>query len=412
MSPPSPRSLERFLRPRRNKHMQQLRLGLDARCLNRQHLRGMGKYATELVERLGNYLPVRFTLLGDRPDLPFHKPRIDEAPVRLFDCRGYRFHSWEQWALPREAARLGVDLLHCPGSRLPWWQPRPTIVTLHDALPWIEDEPEWPAGWYRDRLLPRAFARCAAIITDSECSRRDIVRLWAKLEAKVHVIPLGVGETYFDVEPAPLSEHLTALGIRQPYLLYMGGRIARKRLDWALRILEALGDEPVSLVICGLEPDAAADVVSGVPPTCRSRLHVLPFLDETQMPRLYQNAVAVLYPTLYEGFGFPIVEAHAVGTPVLHSSVGSLSELAGPASVVLPVNDLDAWVQACRRLLGSRGTVGSPQREAREWARRYTWDRCAERHAEVYRSVAGRTSDNGRGRDPTRERTTTSVGSD
>lgn len=108
------------------------------------------------------------------------------------------------------------------------------------------------------------------------------------------------------------------------------------------------------------------------------------------MPRLYQNAAAVLYPTLYEGFGFPVVEAQAVGTPVLHSAVSSLTELQGPGSVVLPVEDLGAWVDACRALVAERGRTPQPNETSRQWARRFSWEASAERHLEVYRRAAGR----------------------
>lgn len=363
-------------------------IGLDARCLNRPRLRGMGKYVQELVRRLPNHLPVRWELLADRPDLPFHHPG-ENVGVHVFDCRGHRFHAWEQWALPRQATRLGVHLLHCPGTRVPWWQPRPTVVTLHDALPWLQDESEWPAGWYRDRLLPRAFARCAALLTDSECSRRDIAQVWPDLGDRVRVIPLGVGDEYFSPLQGGLADALAARGVRRPYLLYIGGIIPRKRLDWALRVLETLADARVRLVVCGLEAGEDAQVFARARPDLHARLHVLPFLAETDMAALYRGATAVLYPTLYEGFGFPVVEAHAVGTPILHSAVGSLAELAGPASVVLPEEDLGAWVEACRRCLAERAEETVPNDEARKWARRFTWDTCAARHAAVYREVAG-----------------------
>lgn len=369
-----------------------IRVALDARCLNREHVRGMGKFAYELITRLDKYLPVAWELLSDRPDLPFHRPPAEGVAIHRFECRGYRFHSWEQWALPRRAKRLGADLLHCPGTRVPWWQPRPTIVTVHDALPWTQREPDWAAGRYRDRLLPAAFARSSAVITDSECSRIDLVKLWPWLGRKLHVVPLGVNDEYFRTEPAPLTPPLQAAGVREPYLLYLGGQIERKRLYWALRLLEVLADLPVQLVVCGLERGTEATVREQLSAGLRSRFHPVAFVAEADMPRLYQNAAAVLYPTLYEGFGFPVLEAQAVGTPILHSAVGSLTELIGPGSVVLPVMDLPEWESACRRLLRERTSGRTPDPEARAWAARFTWDACVSRYARIYASVAGRSA--------------------
>src|SRR5262249_14467897 len=159
--------------------------------LNREHVRGMGRCLWELLTR-ARHLGVEWHLLADRPDLPLHLPKELDAAVDLFECRGYRFRTWEQLALPRRASRLHSTLLHCPASPLPWWQPIPTVLTLHDVIPWRGDEPGWPRGWYVDWLLPRAFHRSAAVITPSESSRRDILRLWPRLADRLFVVPLGV----------------------------------------------------------------------------------------------------------------------------------------------------------------------------------------------------------------------------
>jgi alpha-1,3-rhamnosyl/mannosyltransferase len=111
---------------------------------------------------------------------------------------------------------------------------------------------------------------------------------------------------------------------------------------------------------------------------------VLPFISEESLPGLFRHAVATLYPTLYEGFGFPAVESQAVGTPVLFSRVGSLAELEGPGAIVLPEDDLSAWVQTCQRLLGHRRENPTPIEESRQWARRFSWDESARRHLDVY----------------------------
>jgi glycosyltransferase involved in cell wall biosynthesis len=363
-----------------------MRVGLDACCLNREHLRGMGKYVYHLVQKAPP-LALQWRLYARCPELPMHAPTRADVAVCYFDCRGDRFHVWEQYALPRRALRDGLDVLHCPASQAPWWQPVPTVVTVHDALPWTGQEPGWPRGWYVDGVLPRAFRKCAAVITDSESSRRDLVRLWPSLGPKMHVIPLGVDDSYLEASPDGLSPSLRASGVRPPYLLYLGGEIPRKRLDWALAVLAGLGDADVNLVVCGLAGPAQDRVRERTPTALRGRLCLLPFVSETDMPRLYQNAAAVLYPTLYEGFGLPVLEAAAVGTPVLFSPLGSLAELQGPGSVVLPSEDLTAWVEACRSLLVRRGAHPQPDEQARAWAANYSWARCAALHLEVYHKV-------------------------
>jgi glycosyltransferase involved in cell wall biosynthesis len=184
-----------------------------------------------------------------------------------------------------------------------------------------------------------------------------------------------------------LSPALEATGVRQPYLLYWGGTIPRKRLDWAIRVVDGLGNPGVQLVLCGVERSAHEQIRAGLSPELRQRVCLAPFIAEADLPRLYQNAAAVLYPTLYEGFGFPALEAQAVGTPVLFSRLGSLAELVGPAAITLPPNDLSAWQVCCRALAAERGMTPMPVEDARRWASTFSWDVYAERTVNVYGEV-------------------------
>jgi alpha-1,3-rhamnosyl/mannosyltransferase len=279
-----------------------------------------------------------------------------------------------------------VDVLHCPATGAPWWQPVPTVVTLHDTLLWAPEDPDW--GKYTEYVLPAAYRKCAAIITISKSSYSDIVAKWPGLKPKLHIIPHGVDDSYLYAPPAGLSDTLRAMGVRAPYLLYLGGELPRKRAEWAVEVLTGLADPRVSLVFCGLNAAAQARVREAARPEVRPRLLFAPFISEGDMVRLYQNAVALLYPTLYEGFGFPALEAQAVGTPALFSALGSLAELQGPGAVVLPPQDLTAWVEVCRKLVAERGEEPRPREESRRWAQQFSWEVSATRHLEVYRIAA------------------------
>lgn len=364
-----------------------LRVGVDARCLNGDHLRGMGKSLYELVRRTASSGAIEWHLLADRPDLPMHAPAEPGIATSVFETRGFRFHAWEQWGLPARTKGLAVDLLHAPATSMPWWQPVPTVVTIHDAIPWQGEDPAWPAGFYRDRLLPAAYHRAAAIMTVSECSRRDILKRWPALKPKLHVVSPGVDERYLEIRPDPRPVVIADRVLEEPYLLYLGGADPRKRLSWAIQTWAGVAAKGASLVVCGVERSAHADVRRLVPGDLQARLILAPFINEEDMPRLYMRATAVLYPSLYEGFGLPVIEAQAVGTPILFSDVGSLSELKGPGAVVLPVDDLPAWVRAAAHILDTRSGVPGPDRVARAWARQYSWDAYTDRTLAVYDSV-------------------------
>jgi len=366
-------------------------IGVDARCLTVDHLRGMGNYLCGMIGALAADRSLAWQFFSDRPDLPFHSPLPTgrEAPLAALDCPGFRFHSWEQAVLPFEARRRRVDVLHCAGNAAPRWQPVPVVITIHDTMIWDRNEAV-PAGFYRDTLLPWAYARAAAIITISEQSKRDILRLWPALAPKLHVVPHGVDPGFLAVQPAPLDAALQAAGIRAPYLLYCGGTMPRKRLAWAIEIFAALEHSALQLVVLGVPESGHQAARDALPPELRTRICFAPFLSQTRMPRLYQNAAALLYPTLYEGFGFPALEAQAVGTPVLMSALGSLAELAGPGAVVLEPLDRAEWIAAAREAVAARGNGGTPDETARRWAQRFTWDASAAAHLAIYRRAAGR----------------------
>ena len=367
-------------------HERPLRVAVDARCLNVEHLRGMGKSLYEFITRTSASGAVEWHLFGERPDRPMHVPN-ESCHVSVFETRGYRFAAWEQYSLPAAASRLGVDVLHAPATTAPWWQPVPTVVTVHDTIPWqSQEDPHWPPGFYRDRVLPGAYHRASAVMTVSNTSRRDILARWPALKPKLHVVSPGVDERYLEATPDARPLVLGDRVVSEPYLLYFGGADPRKRLMWALQAWWT-GGARASMVVCGLEAGAHAQIRSTVPREMQDRLILAPFVSEDDMPRLYMRAAAVLYPSLYEGFGMPVIEAQAVGTRVLFSDVGSLTELKGPGAIVLPVDDLQAWVRTIDLLLQSRSTTEGPDRIARAWARQYSWDAYTDRTLAVYSEV-------------------------
>jgi len=366
-----------------------LRIAVDARTLNTEHLRGIGKSVYELIKRAGSAAAIDWRLFADRPDRPMQVP--DEAcDVSIFETRGYRFHTWEQWSLPRAAQRCDADVLHAPATSMPWWQPLPTVVTIHDTIPWQQRDHATTSDFYRDRVLPAAYHRAAAIMTVSNTSRRDILARWPALKPKLHVVSPGVDERYLEaqVERRPLV--IDGKVLAEPYFLYLGGGDPRKRLMWALQSWWSGAGAKAMFVVCGLEAAAHAAIRRSVPRELQDRLVLAHFVSEADMPQLYMRAAAVLYPSLYEGFGLPVIEAQAVGTPVLFSAVGSLAELNGPGAIILPVDDLDAWVRTVANILATRtGQVG-PDRIARAWARQYSWDAYVDRTLAVYASAAER----------------------
>ena len=355
-----------------------------ARCLNTGHVRGMGRYVQELLRCGAQDDDLRWTLLGNDPRHPMHAPQAPTIGNDVFEFRGDRFELWEQVGLPQRARGHRIDVLHCTEGSLPWWQPVPTVVTVHDTLAWQERPDTRWNRLYWDQLLPAALQRCAAVITISESSRRDIVAKWPALEAKTTVIPHGIGEEYLrDAALVESSALQRSLGER-PYLVYLGGPMRRKRFDWAVRVLQHAAMPDLQLVACGFAGGAVQSARASVPGELQSRVHFAPFLSNDELVALYRTATAVLYPTLYEGFGFPVIEAQACGAPIIFSPVSSLTELVGPSSLLVPTHDLPAWCDAVRTAAARAPQRAARLAAARAWAQGFSWQNSFVAHREVY----------------------------
>lgn len=368
-----------------------MNIGLVARCLNTEHIRGMGKYVYELLSHSKNHPDMHWRLFGDDDRHGMVTPPGANLETDVFSFRGDRFRAWEQIGLPLRLRKLDIDLLHATEGALSLWQPKPTVVTLHDTLAWEERADTLGARLYWDHTIPAALKKCAHVITISECSRTDILARWPWLEPKLTVIPHGIDEAYFTNDsadnPGPMHPGLAHKIGNAPYAVYLGGPMKRKRADWAMEVIAASGQKDLKLVICGFGAAARRSAEAALPPQLQERVLFAEFLSDAELRALYRGAQAVLYPTLYEGFGFPALEAQAAGVPVIFSALGSLKELIGPLAMVVPPHDLEAWVAALERA-GKLGEQRAPMvAAAAAWVRKFAWSESFASHLAVYRKV-------------------------
>ncbi|OON59509.1 hypothetical protein B0920_24355 [Massilia sp. KIM] len=359
-----------------------------ARCLNTEHIRGMGKYVYELLRHGQAHPELGWRLFGNDPRYGMVIPPGARAEAEVFGFRGDRFRAWEQVGLPLRLRRRRPDVLHATEGALALWQPVPTVVTVHDTLAWEERPDTLGARLYWDRLVPAALNKCAHVITISESSRNDILKRWPWLESKLTVIPHGIDEEYFQPEDSRVPPALAQRIGASPYLVYLGGPMARKRPDWAIELLAASRQPGLKLVMCGFGSAARGKAEAALAPALRERVLFAEFLQDSELRALYRGAQAVLYPTLYEGFGFPAVEAQAAGTPVLFSALGSLKELIGPLSFVVPPHEREAWLAAIDETARLGEARAERARAASAWARGFVWQQSFNQHLAVYRSVA------------------------
>jgi alpha-1,3-rhamnosyl/mannosyltransferase len=363
-----------------------LKIGLVARCLNTEHLRGMGKYVFELLRQSRERGDVRWRLFGDDTGHGMATPPGVPVETDVFTFRGDRFEAWEQLGVPLRSR--GIDLLHATEGSLALWQPRPTVVTVHDTLAWEERDDTLGARTYWDHLMPAALKRCAGVITISECSRGDILKRWPWLEPKLTVIPHGIDEEFFSAEETALPPALARQLGGAPYAVYLGGPMKRKRADWAIAVLASSKQSDLKLVMCGFNAAARREAFNALSPQLHGRVLFAEFLADAELRALYRGARAVLYPTLYEGFGFPAIEAQAAGVPVIFSALGSLAELVGPLALVVPPHDLQAWVAALDEACSGSDRREQQVRAAAAWVRKFAWSESFGKHLAVYCNVA------------------------
>lgn len=367
-----------------------VKVGIVAQTLNVEHLRGTGRYVQELLRNTRPEDDVRWTAYAQNAAKPFRVPPQLIGDTDVFDYPGDRLYLWEQLGLPRHLKQSGIALLHGAENTVPIWQPVPTIVTIHDTVLWEEERPTRLDHFYHHHVQRLALRRCAAVITISESSRRDIASRWPFLANRLTVIPHGIADEFFQNNGSPLPRVLQeALG-GAPYMLFLGGAQQRKRFDWALELLAHCKRDDLHLIGCGFGAGTAP--TGRIPDALRHRVHFAPFVEDSELVTLYRQAIVAVYPTLYEGFGFPAVEAQAAGTPIIFSPVSSLVDLVGPLSWPVDPVDFHAWQVALDEVLGMSATARADlAKKGMEWARQFSWRKSVERHFDVYREVLSRT---------------------
>ena len=282
-----------------------LHFAIDARAAARPELGGVERWARELGARLPALRPGGYALL---------------RPPRALSHRAG--HAWEQAVLPLRAARLGAAALLCPANLAPLAYPR-NVVVLHDAAPLRH--PGWYspayAAWQR-RLLPLIARRALHVITVSEFSRAELRELLG-LE-HVSVVPGGVDPAFSPAADAVRAR--SALGLPRPYVLCVASHTARKNLAALVPAARALAAEGIELALAGgHRPQFAAE--RGL-----DRLRLLGHVRDELLPGLYAGAEALVLPSHYEGFGLPVLEAMASGTPVVAADATALPETCGGAA--------------------------------------------------------------------------------
>jgi glycosyltransferase involved in cell wall biosynthesis len=292
----------------------------------------------------------------------------------------------------RRIESLGCDVYHEP-NYFPFTTHLPTVTTIHDLSPIrfphthsTRSRRKW------DALLLRALQASRLIVTDSEFVRSEIVSTFGTDPAKVKAIPLGVSNEYHQLARNTVREGLVRYGLEsRKYSLAVGTLEPRKNLVTALEAYSGLPLELARrfpLIIVGGRGWLTMEIDQAIKNLERQgRARWLGYIPQSDMPMLYSGAKLLVYPSLYEGFGFPPLEAMACGTPVITSNCSSLPEVVGDAAIQLDPMDVEALRRAVLLLLQDSARWDLLREAGLSRARMFSWDRCAESTIAAYRAA-------------------------
>lgn len=357
------------------------RVALDT-TLGALDLAGTGTYIRSLATALLPILGERLATIQSRFATP---PRRRRTIGDLGRTLG-RDLWWHQVGAERAARQAGARLLHLPAAVGPIRARLPTVVTIHDLS--VLHAPHNFRPWFRNYariVIPRLARRAKRVITGSEATRQDVIEFLGMPEARVVAAPYGVT---LGRQPSAISNG----DLPARYVLSVGTLEPRKNLLRLFEAIRLLGERPatkdVVLVHAGGYGWLADDVLKAAhAPALRGRVRLLGHVPQENLAWLYGHARLLAYPSLFEGFGLPLLEAMASGCPVVTSDRSSLPEVAGDAAVLVDPESVESIAEGIRRVWEDDALARDLTTRGRARARLFSWERNARLTADVYEAA-------------------------
>lgn len=355
---------------------------------------GVGRYTQCLIEHFGpltgqDELQL-FYFDFKRTGLSFPVPNARQTPVRWCPGRVAQ-RAWKTIGFPPfNWLAQKADVYHFPNFIIPPLTGGRSVVSIHDVSFIRHPEAAEPKNLrYMNSHIRKTVARADRIITISAFSARELIELLDVPEEKITVTHLGL--THNMVSDNRDADGLReTFNLRKPYVLFVGTLEPRKNIPFLINVFERMTSFDGDLVIAGMRGWKFEPILERMQHSTRhADIRYLEYVDEAWLPRLYASAELFMFPSLYEGFGFPPLEAMRCGTPVLSSRAGSLPEVLGDAAAYVDEFDADAWAAAAMRMLSSPSEREAWCTKGLSQARQYTWSDTAQKTWNVYREVAG-----------------------
>jgi glycosyltransferase involved in cell wall biosynthesis len=364
-------------------------IGIDASRTVLARRTGTERYALEIVKALSvAECDDRFVLYFNRPPDPGLLPRSDRVRWRVIPSR-------RLWTVGRLAAEMVVrppDVLFVPAHSLPPVLPRASVVTIHD-LGYLHFPSEHPPAtrWLRRVSNAISARRATRVVAISGATRDDLVRYDRVRPERISVVHHGRAPWFRPVEDAARIEAVrTRYELDRPYFLFIGTLQPRKNLERLLTAFDRVAERRPDLLLAlvgagGWQPERLARALAGV--RARDRVRLLGYVPDDDLPPLLSGSLGLAFPSLYEGFGLPALEAMACATPVLTSNTSSLPEVVGDAGLLVDPLDVDAITAGLIRLADDAELRRDLARRGLVRAADFTWERAAEQTLAVLRAA-------------------------
>jgi glycosyltransferase involved in cell wall biosynthesis len=354
-----------------------MRILFDARVLGNQ-MHGIARYCQNLLQQLlAEDRGYQFTVLIGSSDI---KGRFSPAfPIRWRVSSTPLYGLQEQVSIPYQIRGEDFDLYHSPTYTIPWSYCSKGIITIHDLIHLLfPKDYGFRHRFYYSLFTRRTVSRCRYVFTVSEHSKKDIIRLLKGPERKIIVAPNGLDPQW---RPQPSdSEFKNRFGLEKGFLLFVGNPRPHKNFNRVLSAYLKLVEEdayPGKLVAVGINPQ-------DLPGDRQKRVVFFPLSNDRELRLLYSGADLLVSPSLYEGFGLPVLEAMACGCPVLVGNQGALPEIVEEAGQQVDPYDLNAICAGIREILGHPERRQGLIDRGLQRAARYSWEKTAQKILETY----------------------------
>lgn len=369
-----------------------IRIGIDCRELERGTQTGIGRYLINFINFANSQKGTHRLILYGNQKTSF-AGIISDVDYRIVPEKNTIW--WDQITLANLLYKDKIDIFFSPYYKCPLFSPCPVVITIHDLffLRYMGKNRLFYDNLIR--FMGRLYAfKARSIITISEYSKKEIIRSFRINPGKISVIYNGVSNEYQQVKDVSIiTKTRSKYGIRDNYILYVGNFKPHKNVEAIIKAYNNLSEDMKSqfqLVLAGKKGDTIGQLQERISRlSLENRVIFTGFINEEDMPALYSGASLFVMPSIYEGFGFPALEAMACGVPVTVSDRASLPEVVADAGVIINPEDIDALTEAMLKILGNTALREDMMLRGLNRAKLFTLDKTSSRILQILEEIAG-----------------------